>query len=675
MITKQKIVLIISIALIFLIGLSIFNLWTPEEKNVKNYTQALDEYNNNVFSEAYSNFGKVSRFSKLKSAAIYRQALCADKLGDEKTTLKKYKELIKRYPDSKLSMRAKYLKAQLLYKDKNTKKAKKEFKTIIKKYPKTDYAIASEYFLGSIEADYATKIKNPKKKVRVANKAAHCFRAYLTEAPSGRYSINSIEKWTGLKTKLTNEENLLIAKSYQANQDYKKAQKYLNYTNISSSWPYFIKNAYALKDYPKVKYYTELGLKTNPDDAIAINEKANAETENKNIYEAIDTYLKISDSNKTSISYLLSKARNAKGYEYLLYKNCKNLPANFQLACYNNLYLKYPEGQFAAETLANIFYEKIKSNDYFTAKKIGKKHLAKFSGSNSAPKIMFWLAKIAERTKNYEEARSYYRSLISNYPDDYYAYHAYINLNKFKHPTIDPNNLENKPVLFPYKKTPQNEIIIQLAEVKDYGLINELCKDDDFVQSWLKYKQGNFSTSATMARDAMEKLKRKPDKTDLRWRLVYPVHYYKEIEKNALPLNNSPILILSIIREESYFNPKIKSFVGACGLMQLMPSTAREIGHRYGINIDSEASLLKPETNIKLGNMYYAQLRRSLLNRDALAVLAYNGGIGSVLSWKEKLNYTDIDDFVEQIPYAETQNYLKKVYRSYWNYIRIYSPE
>jgi len=673
MMTKQKILIIISIALILLVGLGLFSFWTPEERNSKAYTDALGQYNSSAFSDAYQSFSKVSKFSQLKSAAIYRQALCADKLGDDKTAMKKYKELIKRYPASKLSMRAKYLKAQLMYKSGDFKKARKEFKAILKKYPKTDYAIASEYFLGSIEADYVPKIKNKKKKARVANKAAKYFRAYLKESPSGRLSINAIEKWVGLKTKLSNEENLLIAKSYQANQDYKKAQKYLNYTNMSSSWPYFVKNSYELKNYPKVKYYTELGLKNNAAETVAINEDSDTNEENKNVYEAIDTYLKISDATRPSISYLLDISRKSKGYEYLFYKSCKNLPSASQLACYNTLYLKYPEGQFAAEALAYIFYEKIKSRDYYTAKKVGRAHLSKFPDSKSAPKVMFWLAKIAEKTKNYEEARGYYRSLISRYPDDYYSYHAFLNLNKFRHPEIDPTSLENKPVLFPYKKNAQNEVIIKLAEVKDYGLINELCKDDDFVQSWLKYKQGNFSTSATMARDAMEKLDKKPDKTDLRWRLVYPVHYYKTIEENARPYNNSPIIILSIIREESYFNPKIKSFVGASGLMQLMPATAREVGRKNGISIPSDNALLEPELNIRLGNIYYSQLRSSLLGRDALAVLAYNGGIGSVLSWKENLNYTDIDDFVEQIPYGETQNYLKKVYRSYWNYIRIYT--
>ncbi|MBR1460546.1 transglycosylase SLT domain-containing protein, partial [bacterium] len=82
--------------------------------------------------------------------------------------------------------------------------------------------------------------------------------------------------------------------------------------------------------------------------------------------------------------------------------------------------------------------------------------------------------------------------------------------------------------------------------------------------------------------------------------------------------------------------------------------------------------LLNPELNIKLGNIYYGNLRNQLNNNDILAVAAYNGGIGSVQNWQKNLSYTDVDDFIEQIPYDETRNYIKKVFKSYWNYTRIY---
>lgn len=672
---KKKIILILSAIVLLLICFTAPKIWAPETKTFKAYSSALEKYNNSEYQKAYYAFAKIPRFSKLKPAAIYKQALCADKLGDKKSRMKKYKELLRKYPNSKLALRVKYLRAQSYYEADEIKKAQKEFAQIIRKYPKTDYAIASEYYFGSIETAQIAKIKNKRKKEKAIAEAVHHFRIYLTEAPSGRFATNSIKKWGYLTKKITNEDNLLIARAYQANQDYESAAKYLKFTNINASWPYFVKNAYALKDYPKVKYYTVLGLKGKDSDKVRINEDINLEEENKNIYDAIDDYLSLSGDPKTSISYLLSIAKQTNGNEYLQYKSCTNMPSNAQLPCFNSVYLKYPEGQFAAEELANIFYSKIQSGDYFSAKKIGKKHLSKYPDAKSAPRVMFWLAKAAERTKNYEESRSYYKSLISKYGDDYYAYHAFLNLNKFSHPVIDTTALEGKEVLFPYKKTLDNDLLFALVDVKDYGLINELCKDDEFVQSWLAYKKGEYWTSAVMARDAMEKMEKKPGRKDPRWRLVYPVHYYKEIEENSNAWNNSPILILSIIREESYFNPKIKSPAGASGLMQLMPATAREVGSRYGIKLKSPDFLLEPDINIRLGNMYYAQLRTALLNRDVLAVLAYNGGIGSVKRWRENLDYQDVDDFVEQIPYPETQNYLKKVYKSYWNYVRIYSEE
>ena len=62
-----------------------------------------------------------------------------------------------------------------------------------------------------------------------------------------------------------------------------------------------------------------------------------------------------------------------------------------------------------------------------------------------------------------------------------------------------------------------------------------------------------------------------------------------------------------------------------------------------------------------------------LSGMDISSIAAYNGGIGSVNSWKQNIYYNDTDEFVEQIPYPETKNYVKKVFRSYWNYVRIYS--
>lgn len=670
MIVKQKILL--GIIVVFVLAFGVVNLarLAPEGKNYEKYKQALSEYNNGEFSQAYDTFAHVSRFSKLKSAALFRQALCAHMQYDEKSELRKYSDVIRYYPNSAMALRSKYLRAQMYYEIKKYKKAKNEFHEILGRYPKTDYALAAQYYLGSIEAEKALRGDNQKEKFKLQNNAAKYFKIYLNKAPTGRFATNCIQKWISLGIKLSNGDNLLIAKVYEANQDFKIAQKYLALTSVSESWPYFVKSAYESKDYSKVKYYTELGLKYNDYDAVVISKNSDENSQYQDIYDAIDIYIRISKVPREAISYLLSISRKSKGYDYLLYKNCNNLPAASQGACYNTLYYQYPNGQFAADSLAHVFYALIQSQKYYVAKKIGKIHLYKFPQSNSTPKVMFWLAKVSEKTKNYDDAKTYYKNVISRFPDDYYAYRSFLNLNRYKHFRV--STLHNKAIVFPYKN-PGWDTLGELVKIGDYGLINQLYKDDDFIQSWLAYQNGKFSTSSRLARDAMNDLNVKPDKTDPRWLLVYPLHYYDEIEKSAKIWGNDPLIILSIIREESYFNSEARSEAGAMGLMQLMPATAREAGAFAQISIPNDRFLYDPDLNIRLGNIYYSKLKRALWDKDLLAILAYNGGLGSVSNWRENLKYVDIDDFVEQIPYPETQNYLKKVYRSYWNYLRLYT--
>ena len=102
--------------------------------------------------------------------------------------------------------------------------------------------------------------------------------------------------------------------------------------------------------------------------------------------------------------------------------------------------------------------------------------------------------------------------------------------------------------------------------------------------------------------------------------------------------------------------------------MQLMPLTYSEIVKNYGI----PNNIFNPESNIRAGSLYYENLKRNFDNKDLYAIAAYNGGMGSVTSWKSKVAYSDMDEFVEQIPYPETKNYVKKVFRSYWVYGNIY---
>lgn len=155
-------------------------------------------------------------------------------------------------------------------------------------------------------------------------------------------------------------------------------------------------------------------------------------------------------------------------------------------------------------------------------------------------------------------------------------------------------------------------------------------------------------------------------------RIYYPFPYKSTVEKYAADNGVDPLLVIAVIREESRFIPKSKSSKGAVGLMQLMPDTANEIA----VKLDGrspEIDLSDPDTNIRYGTWYYAQLNKEFSGNTILALAAYNAGIGRVNSWlnesPKELNAYQIAD----IPYPETEEYVKKVLEAYGHYSRLYN--
>jgi soluble lytic murein transglycosylase len=130
--------------------------------------------------------------------------------------------------------------------------------------------------------------------------------------------------------------------------------------------------------------------------------------------------------------------------------------------------------------------------------------------------------------------------------------------------------------------------------------------------------------------------------------------------------------VTALIRQESRFEPQIESVVGARGLMQVMPSTADWIQGQTGIAI---ASLDNPEDNLNLGTWYLDYTHREYDNHSLYAVASYNAGPGNVADWIARDNYRDVDEFVDRIPFPETQGYVESVFGGYWNYLRLYNPE
>lgn len=155
----------------------------------------------------------------------------------------------------------------------------------------------------------------------------------------------------------------------------------------------------------------------------------------------------------------------------------------------------------------------------------------------------------------------------------------------------------------------------------------------------------------------------------LEW--MYPRKYQEQVEKYAKQYQQDPLLIFSIIKAESNFNPEVVSSSGAKGLMQLMDSTAIEIAEKIKDPIKPQ-NLFDPEKNIKIGTKYFSDLMTHYNDNILLSLTAYNAGIGNVDEWvKEGIIREDGTD-VENIPYQETNMYVRKIIRDYQIYYQLY---
>lgn len=152
---------------------------------------------------------------------------------------------------------------------------------------------------------------------------------------------------------------------------------------------------------------------------------------------------------------------------------------------------------------------------------------------------------------------------------------------------------------------------------------------------------------------------------------LFPLAYFTPIRKWSNQRNLNPLLVLSLMRQESRFQPKIRSVAGAVGLMQVLPETAEWVSNKIGLNAYQLDSI---DDNINLGTWYLDYTHRNYNNNSMLAIASYNAGPGNVNRWVKQTTITDIDEFVEAIPFPETNNYVKSVSENYWNYLRIYNP-
>ena len=404
-------------------------------------------------------------------------------------------------------------------------------------------------------------------------------------------------------------------------------------------------------------------------------------------YLAIDKYEKIIGQYPENYYARQSYLRLAESYFQLKEKEKG-------ISLWRELISKYPNSYESMTSLWNLARYYTKNNTDSKALDYYQELSERFSQSRLGDDALYWKGKILENMGSDEEAKTAYEKLVREYPLSYYTERIteqrsdisfvwpvsisekedFINLEEF---LKKYDKIEGKGQLSLLKAELFEEIsfykesIVELKETLNHnsGNIFLLFRLSDVYKKNKDYYDSlNYTEVIFNYLEDNHQLEELPLKL---WESLYPLYYKDMIKERALEYEIDPLLVLAMIREESRFNSWNESVAGARGLMQIIFSTGEWIAQKLNIEDFNDDMLFNPEINIDLGCWYINYLKERFLNDSILVISGYNAGPGTTSKWLEQYDRSDLDNFVENIPYAETREHIKKVVKSYHMYKRL----
>jgi soluble lytic murein transglycosylase len=153
--------------------------------------------------------------------------------------------------------------------------------------------------------------------------------------------------------------------------------------------------------------------------------------------------------------------------------------------------------------------------------------------------------------------------------------------------------------------------------------------------------------------------------------VIFPIAYVPLIKRYAARHDLDPFIVAALIGQESSYVADVRSPANAWGLMQILPTTGARLARADGVRRFRTSMLTDPEVNVRLGTRYFASLVRDL-GGVPYALAGYNAGEGRVVRWKAERGTLEQAEFIDDIPFPETQMYVKKIMGTAVDYKRLY---
>lgn len=656
------------------------------------YRQALNDLASGAYEPALEAFKRLEVvYPGLRDMLWLHEAECYAGQGNEWAVQKKLTGVLVKAPGSVLKTVALYRIGQSQFRGGEWEKAANTFRTVRQKAPDSEYALGGLYYLGALSLRQGD----------TSGQGVTMLMQYLKRCFNCRFSGEAADLLERKVARPTPEQHALIGlANASSGKDPKKALLHLEKGNRAQTW-------LALGKARIHAGQVRSGLQ-------ALNGGLVYAKDMETLRDGVDTILANEPpARHTTVLKALADRRLPLGGDYILWKLAEADPTHAE-ARYQALLRTYPKGDYAPESAWRLLWPTLSAGNTDVYIAGAKSYLSRYPYARSAPKALFWIARLSEKSSPTAAMEAYNR-LLDQYPASYYAFRAEGRLAVLRDGKTDPGwptlagradyppeamNLNTLDILPPVARFGAEERGSMLrSEARELQLIGAaedvrllvgeaLGKLPPAVESWAAQVSGDRPKGLRIIREALDERAKEafiaaslsgsastntiPTTDEMK--LLYPLCFAELISMSSAKNTLDPYLVQALAREESYFNEFAISTSDARGLMQLLPSTAQDVAGWESLSAFQTRDLFLPEVNIQLGSRYLAHLH-GLFNGNAMpAVGAYNGGPAAMQRWvRTSPDFSGNPDmFVERIPYEQSRDYIKKVFAGYWNYTRLY---
>jgi soluble lytic murein transglycosylase len=327
-------------------------------------------------------------------------------------------------------------------------------------------------------------------------------------------------------------------------------------------------------------------------------------------------------------------------------------------------------------------------------------HIQQYPDSDDVDDALYFLGRLSERKNDLTSARACYDEIAARFPNTYYAVVVRERLSnpeiraavpnpailEFLHAVTWPARREF-PSFTPGKVTATRIArahLLSLTGLSDFaeGELKFGARNDAEQQNVYAFELAKSAAARNAPDQAMHYIKAYApgylymplDEAPAEfWKFAFPIPYRVSIEQYSRSESLDPFLVAALIRQESEFNTKVISHANAYGLMQLLPTTGKQLARHFGIRHYSSAQLLTANRNLQLGAYYFHNLLNSYGGQTELALASYNAGPGRANLWRTWGPFREQAEFIEAVPFHETRGYIQIVLRNADVYRRLYA--